>query len=161
MLELESITKVIGAVSATIALVGGGYTLSNKFGMFEKDILVWSPNHFRVTGGPVDEGFKVLVARQKLRDDCEVIGFRVEMRDSDYFVHRLTPSVAQFSGPAGTDVDRFGFMAYLPELSIPQVSLGEATLQAQIKYNCPEGEKIVSYPNHDNLTFTVEKKDTE
>jgi len=28
---------------------------------------------------------------------------------------------------------------------------------ATIKYKCPEGERVVTYPRHQNLTFMLEK----
>ena len=40
------VTKAIGAVAASIAAIGGGYTLADKFGWFDRAILEWSPEHF-------------------------------------------------------------------------------------------------------------------
>lgn len=43
------VTKAIGAVAASIAAIGGGYTLADKFGWFDRAILEWSPEHFKIT----------------------------------------------------------------------------------------------------------------
>ncbi len=32
---------------------------------------------------------------------------------------------------------------------------GKATLLATIKYKCPEGERVVQYPRHANLSFEL------
>jgi hypothetical protein len=37
------------------------------------------------------------------------------------------------------------------------VAPGKATLTAIIKYKCPEGERVVTYPRHENLSFMLEK----
>ena len=151
--EFDSLTKGIGIVTATFAMIGGGYTMSEKLGVFEKDILTWAPEYFEISDGPVSGEFKAVVARQKNRDDCEVVDFTLEVRDSEYVVHTAVPSIAVFSGPASDTVDKFGykFTINAPE----KVALGAATLLAHIKYNCPEGEVIVNYPAHENLTFTI------
>ena len=150
--ELDSVTKGIGIVTTTFAMIGGGYTLSDKLGVFDKDILTWAPEHFEISDGPKGGEFKAIVARQKNRDDCEVIGFDLEVRDSEYVVHPASPSIAVFSGPASDVVDKFG---YKFTLDSDTVAKGVATLLAHIKYKCPEGETIVNYPAHENLTFTI------
>ena len=71
-MELEYYTKVIGAITASTAMIGGGYTLADKFGVFHKDILKWAPEHFQISDAPANGEFKAVVARQKIRDDCEV-----------------------------------------------------------------------------------------
>jgi len=155
----DHIKGIAAAGGAIIAAISGGVTLSGKLGWdwFDRPILEWSPEHFEISNGPIDEGFRVIVARQKLRDDCEVIGFTVEIRDSDFVVFPATPSVAKFSGPASDTVDRFGYRVYIREMDMYQVAPGEATLLGQIKYNCPEGEQIVTYPAHENLNFIIEE----
>jgi hypothetical protein len=45
-MDIDGITKGIGAITATFALVGGGYTLSDKLGVFDKAILTWAPGAF-------------------------------------------------------------------------------------------------------------------
>jgi len=157
MPDFSDIKNIIAAVGALIAAISGGATLSGKFGWdwFDRPVLEWHPEQFEISDGYIDEGFKVVVARQKLRDDCEVVSFRVELRDSEYLVHPLTPSVAKFSGPANETVDLFGYRIYLPEMHMHKVAMGEATLLGQIKYACPEGEQIVTYPSHPNLTFNI------
>jgi len=150
------ITKTIGAVSATIAMVGGGYTLADKVGWLKKDILRWSPEHFQISSGKADSEFKVVVAREKLRDDCDVIGFKLEVRDSDFVVHPAKPSIATFSGPASPTVEKFGYKFRIDGDHQHKVAPGPATLLAHIKYKCPEGEVLVNYPSHQNLTFQIE-----
>ncbi len=60
-MELEYYTKIIGAVTASTAMIGGGYTLADKFGVFHKDILKWSPEHFQISDAPANGEFKVVV----------------------------------------------------------------------------------------------------
>jgi hypothetical protein len=97
------------------------------------------------------------VAREKIRDDCDVVGFTLEIRDSEYVVHPATPSVTKFSGPANDKVDKFGFNMYVQEGDYDRVALGEATLLATINYECPEGPVVVHYPDHENLRFNIER----
>jgi hypothetical protein len=151
-MDIENITKGIGAVTATLALIGGGYTLYDKLGI-EDPILKWAPEYFEISEGETDDDFKVVVARQKLRDDCKVTGFRLEVRDSDFVVHKAIPSIAKFSGPASDKVDKFGY--YFTIENHNEVEVGEATLLAHIDYECPEGPVIVNYPDHENLKFNI------
>jgi hypothetical protein len=154
-MELDYITKTIGAVTATMALVTGGYTLSDKIGLFKKPILTWAPEHFKITGAPANGDFKVIVAREKHRDDCAVKDFKLEIRDSEMVVHPAKSSVSTFSGPAAPKIDKFGYTVTIPEPA--KVAAGKATLLATILYKCPEGEVIVNYPDHENLTFDITK----
>ena len=151
--DVENITKGIGVVTATFALVGGGYTLWDK--LESKDILAWSPEHFSISNGPVDGEFAVIVAREKFRDDCSVEGFALEVRDSEYIVHPASPSIAVFSGPASDTIDKFGFKVTIEPHHQERVALGEATLLAHIDYACPEGPVVVNYPDHPNLRFQI------
>src|SRR6056300_1824394 len=105
--DTENITKGIGVVTATFALIGGGYTLWDK--LESKDILTWAPEYFEVSDGPRDGSFDVIVAREKHRDDCSVEGFRLEVKDSKYMVHTAIPGLTKFSGPASDKIDKFGF----------------------------------------------------
>jgi hypothetical protein len=98
----------------------------------------------------------VVVARQKIRDDCTVEDFSLEVRDSDYMVHKALPSVAKFSGPASPTVDKFGYTMTVE--SPDGVAPGGAKLIARIMYKCPEGNVVIAYPDHKNLTFTIEGK---
>jgi hypothetical protein len=68
--DVENITKGIGVVTATLAMVGGGYTFLDRFE--DKSILTWAPEHFEVSDGPRDGTFDVVVAREKHRDDCRL-----------------------------------------------------------------------------------------
>ena len=36
-----------------------------------------------------------------------------------------------------------------------KIAPGTATLLATIKYKCPEGERVVQYPRHANLSFDL------
>jgi hypothetical protein len=152
---MVDITKVIASIAASVAAIGGSYTLADKFGWLDKAILKWSPEHFEVSSGPANGEFKVVVARQKQRDDCEVTNFKSVIIDSDFFVHPAIPSIATFSGPATPTVDKFGYkFTFSPEVQ-KKIAAGEATLLAHIKYKCPEREVVVNYPNHQNLKFNI------
>lgn len=151
---IDTLTKGIGIVTATMALIGGGYTLYDKIGI-EDPILTWTPEYFEITDGPVDSEFKVTVAREKHRDDCTVEDFVLDVRDSDLIVHPAIPSITKFMGPATDKVDTFAFKMTIDEDYQPNVAPGQATLVAYIHYDCPEGKTIVNYPDHDNLRFTI------
>jgi hypothetical protein len=146
------ISKTIGAVAASIAALGGGYTLVDKVGWLDKAILEWAPEHFKITAQP-GQPISVTVARIKKRDDCSVESFIPLVRDAAGMVHAATPSVSNFSGPAGKDIDTFTYQLTL-STSHP-VKPGKATLLANIKYKCPEGERTVQYPRHANLSFEL------
>lgn len=153
MFGLEDASKTVGLVTASLAMIGGGWTLADKTGIFKKDILEWAPEHFSISDASASDEFKVVVARKKNRDDCEVTSFKLEVRDADFVVHPAKPSIATFSGPASHDVDKFGYKFKLE--TEQKVATGQATLLAHIKYKCPEGEVIVNYPNHKNLNFNI------
>lgn len=151
--DVENVTKGIGVVTASLALVGGGYTLWDK--LEDKTILTWAPEHFTISDGPLDGSFDVVVAREKHRDDCSVEGFTLEIKDSNYMVHTVSPSVAKFSGPASDKIDKFGFSFTIDDNHKHMIEPGDATLLARIDYACPEGPVVVSYPDHENLRFTI------
>jgi hypothetical protein len=156
MIDTDAITKPVAAVTAIMAMLGGGYTLYDKIKLPPKDILTWDAEHFSISNGPASGAFKVIVARQKIRDDCAVEEFSLEVRDADYIVHKALPSVAKFSGPASPTVDKFG---YTMTLEKPEsVAVGSAKLIARITYKCPEGNVMIAYPDHKNLSFNVEGK---
>lgn len=154
-MDVESITKGIGVVTATFALIGGGYTLSDKLGLFDREILSWEPALFSISDGPADQPFRVAVAREKKRDDCTVEDFILDVRASDLIVHPVTPSVTKFMGPANNRVDTFAYTFTIDNPS--NVTPGEATLIAYIHYGCPEGKVVVQYPDHENLRFNIER----
>ncbi len=58
--EMVDITKAIGAVAATVAALGGSYTLADKFGWFGDttgDVVKWTIEAFLVKAGMlVDAG---------------------------------------------------------------------------------------------------------
>ena len=156
MIDTDSITKPIAAVTAVMAMIGGGYTLYDKIKLPPKDILRWDAEHFSISNGPASGSFKVIVARQKIRDDCTVEDFGLEVRDADYIVHKAMPSVAKFSGPASPTVDKFG---YTMTIEVPEsVAVGSAKLIARITYKCPEGNVVIAYHDYKNLSFNVEGK---
>src|SRR5210317_506865 len=151
--DIENITKGIGIVTATFALIGGGYTFWDK--LEDRTILTWAPEHFEVSDGPKDGSFDVIVAREKHRDDCKVEGFRLEVKDRKYMVHTATPSVAKLSGHASDKVDNFGFSFTIDKEHQHMIPPGTATLLAHIDYLCPEGPVVVNYPDHENLRFEI------
>jgi hypothetical protein len=151
-LTLETITKGIGAITASLALAGGGYSLWDKMKTPEP-ILTWHGEYFKIQSGPANGEFAVVVAREKHRDDCEVKEFKLEVKDSEFQVHTAKSSVSVFSGPASNKVDKFGYRITLADPA--RVAPGIATLMANIKYKCPEGEVIVNYPDHPNLNFDI------
>jgi hypothetical protein len=155
MFDPDKITKTIGIGTAAIAFIGGGYSLSDKIGFFKKPILEWAPEYFSISNGPANSEFHVVVARKKYRDDCSVEDFYLEVRDSGYNVHKATPSIAKFSGPAGPDIDKFAYGITIQPSGA--IATGTATLLAHIKYKCPEGETVINYPKHKNLTFEITK----
>ena len=53
-LDVDRTTKLLGAVTAFLAMIGGGYTATDKLGLFKKPILEWSAEHFSITHGPAD-----------------------------------------------------------------------------------------------------------
>lgn len=156
MIDADSITKPVAAVTAIMAMIGGGYSLYDKVKLPPKDILKWDAEHFSISNGPASGHFKVVVARQKIRDDCVVEDFALEVRDSDYMVHKAHPSVAVFSGPASPVVDKFGYTITIDKPE--EVALGNAKLIARILYKCPEGNVVIAYPDHKNLGFKIEGK---
>jgi hypothetical protein len=151
--DVENITKGIGVVTATLALIGGGYTLWDK--LESKDILTWAPEHFEITDGPVEGEYKVTVAREKHRDDCTVTDFTLTVRDSDNIVHPATSSIGKFMGPASDKVDTFAYKMQIASDHKHKVAKGTATLIAYIDYECPEGQIAVTYPDHENLKFNI------
>lgn len=143
--------KTIGAVAASIAALGGGYTLFDKFGWLDNQIIEWVPEHFQIADAKISEPILVTVARIKKRDDCSVESFVPAIRDGKGVVHEATSSNPKFSGPAGNEVDTFTYSLTLHHTPAP----GKATLLATIKYKCPEGDRVVTYPRHKNLTFNL------
>jgi hypothetical protein len=148
------IAKTIGAVAASVAALGGSYTLVDKVGWLESPILVWAPEHFKIEPAKLGEPVTVTVARIKKRDDCSVESFIPSIRDGKGMVHEAVPSNPKFSGPASPEIDTFTYTLSVKSEMQP----GKATLLATIKYKCPEGDRTVSYPKHKNLSFNLEAK---
>ena len=154
-MELPKLTPVVQFVTASFALVVGGYTAGDKFGWFQKPILEWSPDHFKIPATKIGQPVNVTVARIKKRDDCSVEGFEPTVRDAAGMIHAATPSMSKFTGPAGPDIDTFTYQLKVSDKE--PIAPGKATLLATIKYKCPEGERVVTYPRHENLSFMLEK----
>ena len=146
------LTTAVGAVAAGIAAIGGGYTLADKFGWFDRAILEWSPEHFKIVAQE-RQPINVTVARIKKRDDCSVESFTPSIRDAAGMVHEATTTASKFSGPAGPTIDTFTYQ--LTMVRKEKFASGTATLLATIKYKCPEGERVVQYPRHPNLSFDL------
>ena len=147
------LSKIIAGVAAGVAAVSGSYALIDKFGFLDHQIIEWSPEHFKIVahkGEPIT--VTVTVARIKKRDDCSVEGFTPAIRDSTGMVYEAVPSATKFSGPASQEIDTFTYQLAVPK----KVKTGMATLIATIKYKCPEGERIVQYPRHENLQFNID-----
>ena len=89
--DVENITKGVGVITATLAMLGGGYTLWDK--LENKDILTWAPEHFNIA--PYEGDYKVTVAREKHRDDCTVTDFTLTVRDSENIVHKASSSIGK------------------------------------------------------------------
>lgn len=155
MIDADEIKKWLGVLTASFAVIGGGYTAVEKTNWFKQPILTWAPEHFSISSGPATGEFRVIVAREKHRDDCSVEGFKLEVRDSNMIMHTAKPSIAKFSGPATEKVDKFGYTIAIDNPD--KVAAGTATLLAHIDYKCPEGAVIVNYPDHANLRFEVTK----
>ena len=108
---MVDLTKAIGAVAASVAALGGSYTLADKFGWFDRAIIEWSPENFKIVadaGQPIN----VTVARIKKRDDCSVESFTPNIRDAAGMVHEVTTTASKFSGPAGPEIDTFTYQLY-------------------------------------------------
>jgi len=146
------VSKTIGTVAASVAALGGGYTLVDKVGWLESPIIVWAPEHFKIEPAKLGEPITVTVARIKKRDDCSVESFIPSIRDGKGMVHEAVPSNPKFSGPASSEIDTFTYTLSVKSEMQP----GKATLLATIKYKCPEGDRTVSYPK--NLSFNLEAK---
>lgn len=154
-MEIKDLTSAAQAAAAIIATVVGSYTLGDKFGLFDKRILEWAPEHFKIEAVSHKDPILVTVARIKKRDDCSVESFTVAVKDSRGMMHDAKPSMSKFSGPATPRIDTFTYEMKIT--SKEHFTPGIATLLATIKYKCPEGEKIVQYPDHKNLTFNIPK----
>jgi len=154
-MELPKLTPVVQFMTASFALAVGGYTAGEKFGWFKNEIIAWAPEHFRIEPAKIGQPVTVTVARVKKRDDCSVEGFAVTVRDGAGVVHEATHSMSRFTGPAGPEIDTFTYTLDIADKET--IAPGRATLLAIIKYKCPEGERVVTYPRHQNLTFMLEK----
>lgn len=156
-MEILKVTPLVQLATASFALAVGAYTAGDKFGWWtaERPILEWAPDHFKIANAKVGQPISVTVARIKKRDDCAVEGFVPVVRDAAGMMHDAAPSISKFTGPAGPQIDTFAYQLKLSDKE--PVTPGRATLTATITYKCPEGQKTVTYPRHDNLSFMLEK----
>lgn len=154
-MELPKITPVLQFATAAFAMSVGGYTAGEKFGWFKNDVVTWKPEYFQIADTKIGYPVLVTVARIKRRDDCSVEGFNVTVRDGAGVIHEATPSMSRFTGPAGPDIDTFTYTIDIADKET--IAAGRATLLATIKYKCSDGEKTVTYPRHQNLTFMLER----
>ncbi len=145
------IPKTVGAVAASVAALGGGYTLVDKIGWLDRAIIEWAPEHFSIEPAKIGSPITVTVARIKKRDDCSVESFVPAIRDGQGVVHEAVSSNPKFSGPAGPEIDTFTYTLTVKT----DMAAGRSTLLATIKYKCPEGDRVVTYPRHKNLTFNL------
>lgn len=155
-MELKDFTVFAQGIAAVAATLVGGYTIGDKLGLFEQEILTWSPEHFSIKATTVNNPITVTVARIKKREDCSVEKFTPLIKDTNNMVHTAIPSIPVFSGPASKHIDTFTY-----ELKIDKsehIKPGPAVLLATIKYKCPEGERTIQYPEHKNLTFMFQAK---
>ena len=153
-MELPKLTPVVQFVTASFALAVGGYTAGDKFGWFQRPILEWAPEHFKIVAES-KQPINVTVARIKKRDDCSVESFTPSIRDAAGMVHEATTTASKFSGPAGPEIDTLTYQ--LTMVQKEKIAAGKATLLATIKYKCPEGERVVQYPRHPNLSFDLKE----
>ena len=155
-MELPKLTPVVQFCTAAFALAVGGFTAGDKFGWWstEKPILEWAPEHFKIQPAKIGSPITVQVARIKLRDDCSVESFVPTVRDASGMVHEATPSMTKFTGPASHEIDTFTYQLTMHQKE--RVVPGAATLLGTITYKCPEGQRTVTYPKHNNLIFFLE-----
>lgn len=153
-MDIPKITPVVQFATAACALMVGGYTAGDKFGWFPNSILEWAPEHFKIQPAKIGDPVNVTVARIKKRDDCSVEAFTPTVRDASGMMHDATPSTSKFTGPAGDQIDTFTYQLMVSDKQ--PIAPGKATLTAIIKYKCPEGERVVTYPRHENLSFVLE-----
>jgi hypothetical protein len=152
-MELPKLTPIVQFVTASFALLVGGFTVGDKFGLLSNPVLEWAPEHFKIAPTVIGQPIAVTVARIKKRDDCSVEGFEPTVRDAAGLIHPSVPSMTKFTGPAGPDVDTFTYQLRVSDKD--PITPGRATLLATIKYKCPEGERTITYPRHKNLTFEL------
>jgi hypothetical protein len=99
------LTKAIGAVAASVAALGGSYTLADKFGWFDRAIIEWSPENFKIVaeaGQPIN----VTVARIKKRDDCSVESFTPASGTQQAWCMKQPPLQADSAAPQAQRLTR-------------------------------------------------------
>lgn len=155
-MQSNTIKTIFAVLASTATVLVSSYSLSDKIGFkWTRPVLTWAPEHFIITGAPVNEPFTAVVAREKHRDDCEVTGFTITIKDSNLRVFHATPATATFSGPASDTIDKFAYEFYIMEQDYDKIATGEATFMGTIVYSCPEGVQRISYPP--NLKFIIQE----
>lgn len=153
-MQLDTLKTFFAVIASLVTILGGGYTLFDKIGFkWTRPVLTWHIEDFYIVSGPMDEPFRIVVAREKHRDDCELISFKTDIQDSNLEVYQVTTSSQSFSGPASDKVEKFAFKFYLMEKDYNNIAMGKAKFIASLKYSCPEGDQIISYPS--DLDFTI------
>ena len=71
MIDTDAITKPVAAVTAVMAMIGGGYSLYDKIKLPPKDILKWDADHFSISNGPAFGVFKVTVLADPVFEETE------------------------------------------------------------------------------------------
>ena len=154
-MQADSLKTFFAVVASVVTILGSGYTLSDKIGFkWTRPVLTWAPEHFTISDGPLDGTFRIVVAREKHRDDCDANGFSISIRDSNLEVFSVTPSSSIFEGPASNNIDKFAYNFYIREHDYDNISTGKSTFMGTIKYSCPEGDQRMVYPP--DLYFTIE-----
>ncbi len=113
--EMIDITKAIGAVAATVAALGGSYTLADKFGWLDRAIIEWSPENFKIVAeAGIGRAQRHVLPRRVVDPQCVGLGH----------LPVLAPSVADavcqvrkvFRRHVGDLVDRIGYVVHHPQL---------------------------------------------
>lgn len=150
----ENIKTIAVTISGLVAATAGTYKMLDSFGYnWNRPVLTWAEEYFEITNAPVNGEFRIVVAREKHRDDCEVDGFKISIRDSKLTMFQATPSIASFAGPASDHVDMFAYNFFIQENDYYMIATGPATFIARITYECPEGIQYVDYP--EDLHFEI------
>ena len=145
-----TLVVIVGLVGSTIT----AYMNYDKvFG--NKTILTWVTRQMSVTDGPINDTFYVVTARIKHRDECALQRFTVVVKDSNYQLIPASHNVKVISDPSGDGVSKYAYSFVLDETYYDIISLGTATLTAELEYLCPEGTVFVYYPDGDELQFEI------
>lgn len=137
------------AVVLTIGL--GGHKVLEEFSSPEGPVLEFDKSQFKVSSGSADKPFRVVAYRAKYRDDCSFKSFNIWVIDAERYRHDMRTTTGKSVGKATEKFEGFAYFMNFPNPNV--VAVGKATLEAVLVYECPEGQKIHSYP--DGLEFEV------